>query len=158
MVLRLVGAALLSLCGVLSASALNRRAERRLREVESWILLLRYVKGQVECFSLPMNEILARCEREILQNCGYVGTVAPKSFLALLDASSLHDADAAKTVRAFAEEFGRGYREEQTRGCDYYLSLLEARRRTLAEKLPAQKKLNSTLCLCAALAIVLLLL
>ena len=72
MVLRLAGAAILSVCGILLASHLNRSAERRLRETEGWIALLRFVKAQVSCFSLPMGEILARCDADLLSQCGCV--------------------------------------------------------------------------------------
>ena len=158
MVLRLLGAAILSLCGVLLAAHLNRRAECRLRQVEGWISLLRFVKAQVECFSLPMSEILLRCDRGLLQTCGYSADIAPKSFSAMIEASGFVDGECARVVRAFAEEFGKGYREEEMRGCDYYLAQLEVHKEALAKKLPAQKKMNATLSVCAALALVLLLL
>lgn len=158
MPIRVLGAAILSLCGVLFARQLNRRAEARLHEVEAWIALLRFVKGQVECFSLPMREILLRCDAAILRGCGYAADVAPKSFSGMLEASSFCDGECEKIARAFAEEFGRGYREEETRGCEYYLAQLESYKETLTKKLPAQKKMNATLSVCAALALVLLLL
>ena len=157
MALRIVGAAILSLCGVLFAAHLNRRAECRLRQVEGWISLLRFVKAQVECFSLPMSEILWQCDREILRSCGYPADLSPKSFSAMIEAASFCDGECARIAHAFAEEFGKGYREEEMRGCDYYLAQLEAHKESLAKKLPAQKKMNATLSVCAALALVLLL-
>lgn len=158
MAFRVVGASLLSICGILFAAHLNRRAERRLREVEGWIALLRFVKSQVECFSLPMGEILLRCDASVLHECGCVATVAPKSFSAMIEASSFYDAECERLAHAFAEEFGRGYREEVMRGCDYYLAQLTSHKEMLSKKLPAQKKLNATLSICGALALVLLLL
>jgi len=158
MPIRLLGAGILSLCGVLLAMHLNRRAEAHLREVEAWIALLRFVKGQVECFSLPMSEILARCDASVLRECGYPADVSPKSFSAMLEASSFCDGECERIAHAFAEGFGRGYREEETRGCEYYLAQLQAYKETLSKKLPAQKKMNATLSICAALALVLLLL
>lgn len=155
---KLAGALVLSISGVLCAAWLNRKAERRIGELAGWISLLRFCKRQVDCFSLPMGEILARCDREILSACGFVGDLAPKSFEDLLAASAMQDGETESIVRGFCEEFGKGYREEQTRGCDYYLGLLEARREQLLGRLPAQKKMNATLSVCAALAIVLLLL
>ncbi len=158
MAIRILGAAILSLCGVLFAAHLNRRAENRLGETEGWIALLRFVKGQVECFSLPMGDILARCDAGLLRDCGYGATLAPKSFSGMIEASSFCDRDCERIARAFAEDFGRGYREEEARGCDYYLAQLESHKEMLSKKLPAQKKMNATLSICAALALVLLLL
>lgn len=158
MIYKMAGALILSLSGILCAAHLNRRAERRLREISGWIALLRFSKLQVECFSLPMGEILARCDAQILSDCGYIGQIAPRSFEDLLSASVLCDGETESIVRGFCEEFGRGYREEQTRAFDYYLSMLESRRKLWNEKLPARKKMNATLSICAALAIVLLLL
>lgn len=158
LIYKIAGALFLSVSGVLCAAHLNRRAERRVRQIGGWISLLRFVKGQVECFSLPMGEILARCNPEILAECSFAGDVAPTSFEALLTAAVPDDRDTEEILRRFCAEFGRGYREEEMRGCDYFLSQLEARRSELSGKLPAQKKMHTTLCLCSALAVVLLLL
>ena len=157
MVYKLAGALILSVSGMLCAACLNRRAEGRLSEVSGWIALLRFCKVQIECYSLPMGEILGRCGGEMLSACGYLGEIAPRSFEDLLRASAWRDGETERIVRGFCEEFGRGYREEQMRGCDYYLSALEAHREGLAKRLPAQKKMNTTLSVCAALAMVLLL-
>ena len=156
-VYKIAGALILSLSGICCAVCLNRNVERRPREAAGWIALLRFCKVQVECFSLPMGEILARSDPEVLSACGYEGGLPPGSFEELLAASRLYDSEVERIARGFCEEFGRGYREEQMRGCEYYLSELEEHRRMLVGKLPAQKKMNTTLSVCAALAVVLLL-
>ena len=158
MIYKIAGALFLSVSGVLCAAHLNRRAERRVRQIGGWISLLRFVRGQVECFSLPMSEILARCPPEIFAECSFAGDVAPTSFEMLLSASPPDDRASEELLRRFCTEFGRGYREEELRGCDYFLAGLEARRTELSTKLPTQKKMHTTLCLCSALAVVLLLL
>ena len=86
-----------------------------------------------------------------------MGTMPPRSFEALLTFCAIRDGETEQLIRSFAEEFGKSYREEQSRGCDYYFSLLDARREGLVSQLPAKKRINSALCVSGALALVILL-
>lgn len=155
---KLFGAATLACSGMLIARELNGRATAARDQNEGWMALIRTVRGQIECFAKPIGEILAGCEAEALAACGYFGADTPSDLLTLLSHSTVHDPPTLAIVTRFAEEFGRGYREDEVRSCDYALSLLEARRATLAGELPLKKKRNAVLCVCAALALALLLL
>jgi len=155
---KLTGAVLLACSGIAAACVLNRKASEALRQAEGMMALLRTVRGQIECFARPISEILSACERKELEACGYFGEDAPKDLLELLTQCWRYDEETVETVSRFAEEFGRGYREDEVRACDYTLSLLDKRREKLAAELPAKKKRNTVLSVCAALAIVLLLL
>ena len=154
---RLVGALLLGVSGVSGAYWLNRSSSAVLAQMEQWQTLLRYVKLQVDCFSLPASTILSRCDPALLRACGYERPGAPKSFEELLSGCYIRDAKAGEILRGFAAEFGKSYREEQLRGCEYYLTLLGQRRDAVAAQLPGKKKLNATLCVSGALAVVILL-
>jgi len=154
---RIAGALILAVSGIGGAYWLNQSATASLRQVEAWLALLRYVKTQVECFSLPVSEILRRADPQLLRGCGYMGTMPPRSFEALLTFCAIRDGETEQLIRSFAEEFGKSYREEQSRGCDYYFSLLDARREGLVSQLPAKKRINSALCVSGALALVILL-
>ena len=157
-IFKLLGVATLACSGILIARELNRKAMADLHQNEGWMALLRTVRGQIECFAKPIGEILAGCTAQELSACGYFGEGHPSDLQALLSHCRVHDAPTMAIVSRFAEEFGRGYREDEVRACDYALSLLDARRTALAGELPLKKKRNTVLCVCAALALALLLL
>ena len=154
---RLVGAILLALSGFFGAYLANQKATYALRQAEGWLALLRYVKSQVDCFALPMGRILEGCERSVLRECGYGEEKRPEDLEELLAHSAIRDGETERIVRGFAREFGKSYREEQTKGCAYYCELLSERREALASQLPTRKKMNSTLWISGALAVVILL-
>ena len=153
-----LGTLLLACSGVMAATELNRVASAALRQNEGMMALLRTVRGQIECFSLPIGTILGTCEKEVLFSCGYGRDGAPRDLDELLAYTKVWDARSVAIVSQFALEFGRGYREDEVRACDYALSLLEERRAALAAELPVRKKRNATLTICASLALALLLL
>lgn len=155
---KVAGALLLAACGILMTLVLNRRADRALSQLDGWIALLRYVRAQVDCFSLPMAEILSRGDEALLRSCGYEGGAPPRSFDDLLSACPIRDEETRRILWGFADAFGRGYREEQLKRCDYDCALLCGRREALAAKLPERKRLNATLCVCGVLMLALLLL
>lgn len=153
---RIMGALLLAGSGIGGASWLCRRASASLLQVEGFLTLIRQARLQVECFCMPVSQILSRCEPDLLRRCGYGGNDAPEDFAALWRNSRIHDPATARILWDFGNAFGRGYREEQTKSCEYCLSLLEERRQVLSEQLPIQRKLYSTLCVSGALALMIL--
>ena len=156
LVFRTVGACMLALCGVLSAVNLNARASASLSQIEAWIRLLHLVKTQIECFSVPMPEILKRLDVSLLRSCGYSGKTPPRSLGELVGGCDIRDAECMSVMDSFAGEFGGGYRDEQVKRCDYFIALLDRRRDAVSAQLPSKKKLNATLCVTGALAIVIL--
>ena len=155
--LRLLGILLLAGSGVLSAYRLNRTLTQRLSRLDGLIALLRHIRIQVECFSLSAGAIMRSLPREITLACGFRGSEIPESLPDFVAALHIEDGESDEILRDFSLSFGKGYREEQLRECDYYLEKLILRRELLSTELPQKKKLNSTLCICAALAAVILL-
>ena len=153
---RLLGGVLLMGSGVGGAAFLCRRAAAQLSQVEGLLALIRTIRLQVECFAMPLSAILARCDERLLRQCGYHGSLPPADFSVLLEGCRIADPAAAEILCSFGAEFGRGYREEQAKSCEYTLSLLEERRQALSERLPVQKKLYSTLCVSGAMALMIL--
>ncbi len=151
---KLMGAFLVVLSGGLWGGYLNRAASLTLRQTEAWIRLLRYVKLRIDCFSQPAPEILARVDETLLRECGFLGEARPSRFSELLSLCEVKDGQTLTVLREFAEAFGKGYREEQIRECDYYIGLLESEREALASLLTGRKKLNTVLSLSGALALV----
>lgn len=156
---KLFGALLLSGVGAYGALLLNRRAEWRIDRLEAWIALLRLTKNQIDCFSLPVPEILARCEPSLLRRIGWESEEPPADFAAL--GAALREGELSeegeRVAVGFCEEIGKGYRAEQLRTCDYGIGLFCAERDRLLSELPRRRKRNVTLCMAAALGAVVML-
>ena len=146
---------ILSFSGIAAAYTLNQAAKRGLSQTESFIALVRYLRSEIECFSMPLPRAMARCPQELLEGCGCTREVS--DLRELLRVCSVYDARAFKLVSRFCDEVGRGYRDEQLALCDYYITLLDEYRAELTVALPERRKRNGALCVAGALALVIVL-
>ena len=153
----ITGASMILLCGIELSRRLNRSAKQILDEADRYIVLLRYIRSQIDCFALPINEILKRADSALLKGCGWADGPPPTSLHILFNSSEIKDEKIKSVLTEFSEDFGKSYLEDQLRRCDHFLSLLEERRNIIAKELPSKKKLNSTLCISGALALIILL-
>ena len=125
--------------------------------LDGWIAWIRYVRARVECYAMPVSEILRRADRALLRRCGYRKETPCDSMAAFFSACERWDKEGEAVIAEFAGSFGDAYREEQLRACDYYLACLQRRREVLVGDLPRKKKLNATLCVCGTLGALILL-
>ncbi len=156
--LRLAGAVLLTFSGAFAARSINASISMSLAQTEGIISFIRFARVKIDCFSLPIGEIITLYGEKELLKCGYEKRISPKSLSELVGSLRVCDREAYKIFCAFASEFGRGYRQDQLKACDYYLALLEEHRKALLTSLPQKKKRNGALCVCASLALAILLL
>jgi len=156
-VIKMFGAVLVVIGGAVSAYILNSKAKRTLGCAEGLISLLRYVKNKVSCYAMPIERILSGCEEEVLLECGYTGERKPKSLEEFMSGCPGLDGRALKIMTEFTQNFGKNYRAEQIKLCESSIDELSALRAEISDKLPIKKKLNSTLCISGAVAIVILL-
>ena len=154
---KIAGAILIMLCGAFGARSVNRTAEGVLSQYEGFEALIRFARIQIECFGLPCEEIFLRCDSAQLRSCGYMSGATPLNFHELLAGCEIKERELEDIVSGFASEFGAGYREEELRLCDYYLSLLREKRKKLSDELIKKKKVNTTLWVSSALGAVILL-
>ena len=154
--IRLAGALLVLAMGALAAYGAARAEKRRLEVLEGWVDLIMYIRGQIDCFLTPLDEILQNCDRRVLDAC-----LAPENArdLETVLAASLPylDADARHLLERFLREVGTSYREEQLKRCDYYLNALSVLREKRAAELPVRRRLLTSLSLCAAIGTAILL-
>ena len=153
----LAGATIVALCGIEGAARLGRAAQRDIERVDAYITLLRYIRMQIDCFARPISEILTRCEGELLTSCGVPEGERVSDILTLFSFCEVSDKEARGIISDFCADFGRNYLGEQLKRCDFSIGVLEERRAALMEELPKKKKLSATLCVSAALAIIILL-
>ena len=153
---KLLGALLVLLAGGFAAWVGASREKRRLTVLDAWLALLRDLRGQIDCYLMPLDEILRAADPDLLRAAGAVRQ--PQSWDALLQASLPHlGKECARLLSALVRELGASYRDDQLRRCDYYLSALQQERDRLASALPARLKLCTASALCAALATAILL-
>ena len=154
--LKLLGALLVLSVGVFSAFVSVQYEKKRLTVVDGWIDLILYIRGQIDCYLLPIGDILSGGDRALFEACMSPSNAA--DLPAILDASGIYlDSEARHTLESFVREIGAGYREEQLKRCDFFISSLRNQRERIAAALPMRVRLCATLCICLSLATAILL-
>ena len=169
MIYKLMGSMILVLASGYVALSVRRFEYRRLRVLDGYISLIYFIKGQIDCYAMPVPEILARVDPHILGDCLGLGRTpvdfpqmrmrAGEAYLpAMVDESRLYlQPESERLLTTFAGELGSAYRAEQVTRCDYYIGALSEERRKLYETLPSRLRTCGTLCLCCAIGAAVLL-
>lgn len=153
---KLLGGALIVGAGGLVARFLVRAERHRLAVLDEWIGLILYIRGQIDCYLTPLDVILSHLPPHLCQTHG--GGRCTNSLDERYQATApALGAEARELLGGFLREIGDGYREEQLRRCDYYLSALGKVRQALGNELPSRLRLCTTLCLCMAIGATILL-
>ena len=154
--LKLLGALLILSVGVFAAFVSVQYEKKRLSVVDGWIDLILYIRGQIDCYLMPIDSILSEGDRALFEACMSPSNAA--DLPAILNASEIYlDGDAKRTLDSFVREIGAGYREEQLKRCDFFIASLRVQREKIAAALPLRIRLCATLCICIALATAILL-
>ena len=167
MIYKLLGTLLLLGAGGYVSLAVNRFERRRLSVLDGYVSLIQYIKGQIDCYAMPLTDILARADPALIAAC--LGLDAPRAVQSapweeiiplptLIHESRLYlEPESERLLTTFTGELGAVFRAEQVARCDYYLEALTRQRSKLAEALPARLRVGSTLCMCCAVAVTILL-
>ncbi len=154
--LKFLGALLILSVGVFAAFVSVQYEKKRLSVVDGWIDLILYIRGQIDCYLMPIGDILSGGDRALFEACMSPSNAA--DLPAILDASGIYlDGDGKRLIENFVREIGGGYREEQLKRCDFFISSLRNEREKIAAALPMRVRLCATLCICIALATAILL-
>jgi len=154
--LKLLGALLILGTGALCAHGAVRYEKKRLRVIDAWIDLIFYIRSRIDCYLMPLGEILAESRQTLPELCVPKGEAT--DLHAILHSSAIYlDGDAKRLLDGFVREIGSSYREEQVRRCDYYITALRTLREKSATELPMRMRLSATLSLCIALGTAILL-
>lgn len=153
------GIVLILLSGAGAVFSLLGSLENKVRCVKALVELTVYVKSSVENYSMSVSEILRGCDRALLTRIGYPeGADIPRSLVELLEGSDITDDAARGAFCELAVDFGRNYRQQQTRQCELCIDALRKRAAELEAALPARRKMIISVCASAALILVILLL
>lgn len=154
--IKLVGSLLILAAGGFAAFGSVNREKKRLRVLEAWIELLSYIRGQIDLYLMPMDDILSHAEQSLLRRLGVSSQT--RSLRVCLE-RTLPDLDdeSRRLLSIWIRECGSSYREEELRRCDHTLRALREQRDRLASALPARLKLTVALPLCLSLGTAILL-
>ena len=156
MLVKLIGSLLIALAGGGFAMAFCIFERKRLEVLDSFIALLFYIKGQIDCYCLPLSDILATLDESITRGCMCHKT--PESLEEMIRHSKIYlEDETRRLLYAFSSEFGSTFRDEQLRRCDYYIQCLCEERRRLSDDLPLRSRTGSALWICSSLGLLIIL-
>lgn len=153
---KLLGAGLLIFAGWSLGRKLCAEEKRKLEQTHGTVSLLRYIRSQIDIFSLPMSDILHFCDANLLEVCG-IDTVGLSYDSISSRCGSLLDPVARETLTRYFSRAGRGDRAAELERCDGSIKVLETRRQRLEGEYSRRCRLIMTLCICAPAGLALLL-
>ena len=151
-----LGIVLLFACGGLAGVFLAQFERRRCLQAEGFVDLIRNVRLQIECFGTPISKILATLDDKLYTSLGAPRDCRDLDAL-LAGTLLLVEREYAGLLRDFAAALGTGYREEELRYCDYYLTRLTPLAQKARAELEKRMRLAFVLPLALSAALILLL-
>ena len=153
--LKLVGALFFCFSGIVMALSYSHFQIKKLNTIDGFISLLFYIKGQIDCFARPRNDILGGLPAEVFCACNCPR--GAETLEELVEASRIYlDEEPLRLVAAFAAEFGSTFREEQLRRCDYYVSALCEERKRVFSEVRSKSRAGSALWICVSVGLIIL--
>ncbi len=157
MIFKIMGSAVALAGAVLSAGAVVSAEKRRAEQLSAFASLTELMGRRIEAFSSSVSEILSSADPSLLSGCGSSDPDS-RDFGKFLEGCELALSDREKRMLfAFSGELGRKFKDEQVRSCAYYSAELRELAREASEQLPKKRKLTYTLFVCAALALIIIL-
>lgn len=154
MPIKVIGAALLLLCGGLWCALRGREEQEERVRVAALADLLARVGERIEGLCLPLDDILASLPPALLQACG----MAERTCEALSAAmAAVQDSQAAEIMARASVQLGRGTREDQVRLCAALSGELQRRSEAMREECRKNERARAALVMCAALGGIILL-
>lgn len=164
MICKILGSFVLLLAGGYISVAIARFERRRLRVLDGYLSLIYYIRGQIDCYAMPLPDILASADPAVIAACLGLDLTTPlplpaeRPLSAMVQESRLYlEPEAERLLTTLTGELGSTFRAQQVARCDHYLLALTEERRKLGDTLPARLRATYTLCLCCALGVAVLL-
>lgn len=157
--MKAVGICCLLAATVWLTQSLEAKETRRVREAEAVTGLLRWMRAQISCFSLPLAEIYAGYRNELWEKNGVLPLLRQRGLGAVLGRlSSAFSEEELRPLVSYAAAVGTRFSEEEVRAIDailpFYGKIEEDRR----GEAPRRKKLARSLCATGGMMVVLLVL
>lgn len=159
--MKYIGLFVIFVCCTVGGMALSGGVVRSLALSEGLLQFVRYVKGQVSYFKMPVGAICKGFQNEAFQKAGFDKLICERGLVAAIEEKkgqlNLSDETYA-TLLTFARRIGTLSCEEQIVDCDYAAASLEKEIACKREKIPAQKQIYSSMGLLGGAMAVLILL
>ena len=153
---KLLGVLLLLGAGAYAARSISRYERQRIKVLNGWLDLIYHIQTQINCYLTPIEQIFLELPPTLLR--GWAGMERVKNPTTLLNSTQIYmDDESKRLLEGFIREIGSGYREEQIKRCDYYLTALQGIRDRQQAQLPARLRARSALCLCGSFGLAILL-
>ena len=161
-VLKWVGALLVAAAIVFASREYSRYAKRRISECESFLSLLRHVKGEINRFLSTPSAIFKSYSDENLERVGFLalqreGKSLYECFEGCRCRLSIPERIKDKLSRFFYG-FGENYKDGEISRTEYYIDEIEPLLREEWEALPDRIKLVRTLAAAISLGLIILVL
>lgn len=157
MTVKFIGSLLVVLAGGVLSFSFCRFEKKKLSVLDSYISLLFYIKGQIDCYSKPISDILKSADREIIEGCGCRFSDSMNLDDMLEEGKIYLERESMRLLSCFSKEFGSTYKDEQLRRCDYYIEALLEERRGLSDDIPSRNKVGSAIWMCASFGLMIVL-
>lgn len=150
------GALALFFCGALTGAMLCGFEKKRCRQANAFLLLIRHIRVQIECFNAPVERILHTLDPRV--RAELCAPPEARDMPELLEKTPLFlPRELCLALREFAAALGTGYKEDEIRFCEYCAARIEPLVLKLNEELEKRVKLAVLLPLSLACVLILLL-
>lgn len=153
---KIMGAGCLCVASFIASLIINSAEKKRVERLGAFSKLIKQIGAQIESFNLPIAEIFARIDSSIFLECGYLRAEKATDFTSFLHGCPEFEGETKRLLQDFSAELGRSYRDEQIKLCSYYGAQLEALFQKSFYEMPKKRRMTTTLCICAALALTIL--
>lgn len=157
MIYKVIGCIVLLIAGGYVSLAVVRFERRRLRVLDGYISLIYYIKGQIDCYAMPLVDILAHADPALIAAClgleseSTLPALPPAPLPTMVQESRLYlEPESERLLTTFTGELGSALRGEQVARCEYYIQALTEERKKLNDTLPARLRVSCVLCMCCA--------
>ena len=155
--LKWIGAVCMMAAGLWTALVMIGRERKRLTVLEAWIELIDHIRTEIDLYLTPLDEALQSAEPTLFKKLG-VDSNAPIELDTLVKKSEpFWERESRRAIQTLVRELGASYREQQIKQCELQRSILERVREAVAAQLPQKTRLYTTLCLCTAAGLLILL-
>ena len=156
MLIKITGSIIVIAAALALSITHGKYEERRLRTIDGFIALLFHIKGQIDCYSLPINDILRSLSAKILSDCN--SEEGAFSLCELVENSRIYlNEESRRLLDDFCAEFGTVFRAEQISRTSHYISELCEQRRTIADECEKGKRIGGALYMCCSIGLLILL-
>lgn len=145
--MKIIGAILIFLVSIIVSSNYEKRKKQEIVDLKAMVSLLQFIKNQIEYFSLPISEILAKYSTD--NEC--VKRFVDTGYLSFSD-KNIQD----ELIKCF-KQLGKGFKEEQISLLNYNIELTNKTIKSNEESNPQKIKVYRAMSLFISSCVVILL-